>query len=65
MQMYHHCNILDHEYAIDAGNAQVAAVSKKLLHMPDGYSVLIDPCQDDVIILAVVLCIDEMAHAGV
>ena len=58
-----HGNILDHEYSMDAGSAKVAAVSKQWLHVRDSYSVSIEPGQEDFIILAVVLCIDEMTHA--
>jgi uncharacterized protein YxjI len=39
-------------------------VSKKYFHVRDSYSVSIEPGQDDMIILAVVVCIDEMTHAG-
>jgi uncharacterized protein YxjI len=59
-----HGNILDYEYTISDGNAKVAEVSKKWLLLRDSYSVSIEPGQDDVIILAVVLCIDEMTHSG-
>ena len=59
-----HGNILDHEYTIDAGDDKVAEVSKKWLQVRDSYSVSIEPGQEDFIILAVVLCIDEMTHAG-
>jgi uncharacterized protein YxjI len=57
-----HGNLLDHEYAINQGEKIVAQVSKKWLNLRDSYSISIDPGQDDVIILSVVLCIDEMTH---
>jgi uncharacterized protein YxjI len=59
-----HGNILDHEYTIGDGTQKVAQVSKKLFHIRDSYSISIEPGQDDVLILAVVVCIDEMTHAG-
>ena len=59
-----HGNILDHEYMIEKAGNKVAQVSKKLLHLRDSYSILIEPGQDDVLILAVVVCIDEMTHPG-
>ena len=55
-------NLLDHEYTIGRGDQKVAAVSKKLIHLGDCYSVVLEPGQDDVILLAVVICIDEMTH---
>ncbi len=57
-------NILDHEYTIGEGRDKVAEVSKKWFRLRDSYGVAIDPGQDDVIILAVAVCIDEMAHEG-
>jgi uncharacterized protein YxjI len=57
-------NILDHEYSIGEGRDKVAEVSKKWFRLRDTYGVSIDPGQDDVLILAVAVCIDEMAHEG-
>ena len=57
-------NILDHEYTIGEGRDKVAEVSKKWFRLRDSYGVAIDPGQDDVLILAVAVCIDEMAHGG-
>ena len=55
-------NILDHEYTIGEGRDKVAEVSKKWFRVRDSYGVAIDPGQEDVIHLAVAVCIDEMAH---
>jgi uncharacterized protein YxjI len=55
-------NILDHEYAIGEGRDKVAEVSKKWFRVRDSYGVSIDPGQDDIVILAVTVCIDQMAH---
>ena len=57
-------NILDHEYTIGEGRDKLADVSKKWVRLRDSYGVAIDPGQEDVIILAVAVCIDEMAHGG-
>ena len=59
-----HGNILDHEYTINDGSNKIAQVSKKIFHVRDSYSISIVPGQDEVIILAVAVCIDEMTHAG-
>jgi uncharacterized protein YxjI len=59
-----HGNILDHEYTIGDGRDKVAKVSKKFFHVRDSYTISIEPGQDDVIILTVVVCIDEMTHSG-
>jgi uncharacterized protein YxjI len=51
-------NILDHEYRI--GN--VATVSKKWFRVRDSYGIEIAPGQNDVLILATAVCIDQMSH---
>jgi uncharacterized protein YxjI len=55
-------NILDHEYTIGEGRDKVAEVSKKWFRVRDSYGVSIDPGQDDIVILAVAVCIDQMSH---
>jgi uncharacterized protein YxjI len=57
-------NILDHEYSIGEGRDKIAEVSKKWFRLRDTYGVEIEPGQEDVVILAVTVCIDQMAHAG-
>ena len=55
-------NILDHEYTIGEGRHTVAKVSKKWFRIRDTYGVEVEPDQDDVVILAVTVCIDQMAQ---
>ena len=55
-------NILDHEYKIGEGRDKVAEVSKKWFRIRDTYGVEIEPGQNDIIILAVTVCIDQMAR---
>jgi uncharacterized protein YxjI len=57
-------NILDHEYSIGEGRDKIAEVSKKWFRLRDTYGVSIDPGQNDILILAVAVCIDEMVHEG-
>ena len=54
-------NILDHEYTIGEGRDKVAEVSKKWFRIRDTYGVEIDARQDDIVILAVTVCIDQMS----
>ena len=51
-------NIVSHEYRI--GN--VATVSKKWFRVRDSYGVEIAPGQNDLVILAATVCIDQMSH---
>src|SRR5256714_1429332 len=55
-------NILDHEYTIGEGREKVAEVSKKWFRVRDTYGVEIEPGQDEILILALTACIDQMAH---
>ncbi len=55
-------NIVDHQYSIGEGRDKVAEVSKKWFRVRDSYGVEVDPGQDDLLILAVTVCIDQMSH---
>lgn len=55
-------NILDHEYTIGEGRSKIAEVSRKWFRVRDTYGVEIEPGQDDLLVLAVTVCIDQMAH---
>jgi uncharacterized protein YxjI len=55
-------NMLDHKYKIYEGRKKVAEVSKKWLTIRDTYVVEIEPGQQDIVILAVTVCIDQMAR---
>jgi len=55
-------DILDHEYAIKRGWNKVAEVSKKWFSLTDTYGVEIDSGQNDILILAIAVAIDMMAH---
>jgi len=53
-------NILDHEYSIGEGRNKIAEVSKRWFRLRDTYGVEIDAGQDDILVLAVTVCIDQM-----
>ncbi len=53
-------NILAHEYKIEQGGHEVAEVSRKWLRVRDFYGVEIQPGQDDALILAITVVIDQM-----
>ncbi len=55
-------NIVDHEYKIERDGDHVAEVSKRWFRARDTYGIEIAPGQDDALILAVTVCIDEMSH---
>jgi uncharacterized protein YxjI len=51
-------NLLDHEYTIDRGGREVAAVSKRWLTISDTYAVQIAADQEPLLILGSVLAVD-------
>jgi uncharacterized protein YxjI len=53
-------NFVDHEFEIERDGEKVAEVSKRWLRVRDSYGVEIAPGEDDVLILAVTVCIDRM-----
>jgi len=55
-------NVVDHEYEIEADGRKVAEVSKKWFRVRDTYGVEIDPAENPVLVLAVTVAIDTMAH---
>ena len=55
-------NLLDHEYTIRRDGDTVATVSKHWFTLRDTYGIDIAPGQDDALILAVAVALDEMAH---
>lgn len=55
-------DILAHEYSIKQGRSKIAEISKKWFRLTDTYGVEIDPGQNDILILAVAIAVDMMAH---
>ena len=56
-----HGNIVDHEFEIEADGTKVAEVSKKWFRVRETYGVEVAPGQDDALILAITVCIDNLA----
>jgi uncharacterized protein YxjI len=56
-------NILDHEYTIEADGRKVAEISKKWFRVRDSYGVEVAPDQNDIVILAITVAVDMMAHS--
>jgi uncharacterized protein YxjI len=55
-------NIVDHEYTFEAGGQKVAEVSKRWFRVADTYGVEVAPGQNDILILAATVCLDQMTH---
>jgi uncharacterized protein YxjI len=54
-------NITDHEFDIESSGSKVAEVSKKWFRIRDSYGVEVAPGQNAPLILAIAVCIDQMA----
>jgi uncharacterized protein YxjI len=55
-------NIVDHEYKIERAGNTVAEVSKRWFRVRDTYGIEVAPGQDDALIIALTVCIDQMTH---
>ena len=55
-------NFLDHEYTFRRGDRVVATVSKTWLSLADTYGIDIEPGEDDVLILASAVVVDQACH---
>ncbi len=55
-------NILAHHYKIKQGSREIAEVSKQWFRTRDSYGVEIQPGQDDALILAVTVIMDQMTR---
>ncbi len=55
-------NIVDHEYKIERGGDRVAQVSRRWFRVRDTYGIEVAPEQDDALLLAVAVCIDQMGR---
>ena len=53
-------NVLGHEFKITQGGREIAEVSRKWFRVRDSYGVDIQPGQDDALILAIAVVIDQM-----
>jgi len=57
-----HGNIVDHEYEIERDGHKVAEISKRWLRVRDTYGIEIAPSENHALVLALTICIDQMAH---
>jgi len=56
-----HGNIADHEYEIERDGDTVATISKKWFKIRDTYGIEILDGEDDILLLAVTICIDALS----
>jgi uncharacterized protein YxjI len=57
-----HGNMVDHEYKIERDGHKIAEISKKWFRMRDTYGVEIEDAADSVLVLAVTVAVDALAH---
>ena len=57
-----HGNIVDHEYEIERDGDVVATISKKWFRVRDTYGIEVRPGEDEPLMLALTVAIDEMSE---
>ena len=57
-----HGNIVDHEYEIERDGDKVAEISKKWFRIRDTYGVEVFDVRDTVLVLAITVAVDALAH---
>jgi uncharacterized protein YxjI len=57
-------NIVDHEYKIERDGEKIAEISKRWFRIRETYGIEVAPGEDDALVLAATVCIDEMARRG-
>lgn len=57
-------NIVDHEYEFERDGDKIAQASKRWVRVRDTYGIQIAPGQDDALILAATVCVEQMADRG-
>jgi uncharacterized protein YxjI len=55
---------LDYEYTLGYGRRTIVAVTRAWVSAPERYGVEVAPSQDDILLLAVTVCITLMSGAG-
>ena len=55
-------NIVDHEYEIERDGDTIAEISKRWFRIRDTYGIEVASGENDALILAAAVCIDEMSH---
>ncbi len=55
-------NIVDHQYDVEGPAGKIAEVSKAWFRVRDTYGIQVAPGQDDALVIAVCIVIDQMAH---
>ena len=55
-------NIVDHEYKIERDGDRVAEISKRWFRIRDTYGIEVAEGENDALILAAAICIDEMSR---
>ena len=54
-------NLVDHEYEIKGDHGKIAEISKKWFRVRDTYGVDIQPNQDDALLLAITVAVQDMS----
>jgi uncharacterized protein YxjI len=55
-------NVVDHEYEVERDGRKIAEVSKRWFRIRDSYGIEVAAGENDAFLIAVTVCIDQLAH---
>jgi uncharacterized protein YxjI len=55
-------NIVDHEYEITSQGGRIAEIGKRWFRVRDTYGISVSPGQDDALVIAVAIVVDQISH---
>jgi uncharacterized protein YxjI len=55
-------NMVDHEYEVERDGRKIAEISKRWFRIRDSYGIEVAAGEDDALLIAVTICIDQLAH---
>jgi len=55
-------NVVDHEYEVERDGRKIAEISKRWFRIRDVYGIEVAAGEDDAFLIAVTVCIDQLAH---
>jgi uncharacterized protein YxjI len=55
-------NVVDHEYEVERDGRKIAQVSKRWFRVRDSYGIEVAAGENDAFLIAITICIDQLAH---
>ena len=55
-------NVVDHEYEVERDGRKIAEISKRWFRIRDSYGIEVAAGENDAFLIAITICIDQLAH---